>query len=312
MIGRISSLMPLLLQKGRSIRHTKWAKQLGYLVTLAMLGLMVWVVLSDYQMVKEALSRVRPGWVMIAIGLNFLGHGLLALNWHQMLKRCGYSLPVYRLFRIYFLSGVTRYLPGGFWHFGGRIVWLNHLSVPLKASTQTVVAEQVSVLWVALVSSMFFVFVQSLQGLLRQTLLGLMCFLLLIAASVILTWTLKAADHEVHNYKVQSFKQIALYFVFWLCYGISIYILIVALQYPIQQIEPFKVIGYASLSWAVGYLVIFVPGGVGVREGILTVLLSALLPFPIAGTIALLARMVSTIPELIWAASLAKLPLIPT
>jgi uncharacterized membrane protein YbhN (UPF0104 family) len=312
MIGRISKLMPLLMQKSRNIRHAVWAKQLGSVVTLAMLGLMMWVVLSDYQMVKEALSRVRPGWVMIAIGLNFLGQGLLAINWHQMLKRCGYPLPMHQLFRIYFLTGVTRYLPGGIWHFGGRIVWLNQLSVPLKVSTQTVVAEQASVLWVALVSSMFFVFSESLPGLLLQALVGLMCFVLLIAASVILTWTLKAAGHENRNHKVQSFKQIALYFVFWLCYGISIYILIIALEYPLQHIEPFRVIGYAALSWAVGYLVIFVPGGVGVREGVLTVLLSALLPFPIAGTIALLARMVSTIPELIWAAGLAKLPLLPT
>jgi uncharacterized membrane protein YbhN (UPF0104 family) len=312
MIGRIAKHISFLIQKVGNIRHGIWAKQLGYMVTLAMLGLIAWIVLSDYQMVKTALSHVRPGWVIIAIGLNFLGHGLLALNWHQMLKRCGYSLPVYRLFRIYFLSGVARYLPGGFWHFGGRIVWLNQLSVPLKASTQTVFAEQASVLWVALVSSMFFVFVQSLQGLLRQALLGLMCFLLLIAASVILTWTLKAADNEGRNYKVQSFKQIALYFVFWLCYGISIYILIIALEYPVRQIEPFRIIGYASLSWAIGYLVIFVPGGVGVREGVLTVLLSALLPFPIAGTIALLARMVSTIPELIWAAGLTKLPVLST
>jgi uncharacterized membrane protein YbhN (UPF0104 family) len=312
MSDRVSRLMILLLQKGRSIRHIMWAKQLGYVVTLAMLGLMVWIVFSDYQTVKAALSRIRLGWVIMAIGLNFLAHGILALNWHQMLKRCGYPLPVHQLFRIYFLSGVARYLPGGFWHFGGRIVWLNQLSVPLKASTQTVLAEQASVLWVALVSSMFFVFVHTLQGSLRQVLLGLMCFLLLIAASVVLTWTLKVADHKGHNHQVQSFKQIALYLVFWLCYGISIYILIIALEYPIRQIEPFRIIGYASLSWAVGYLVIFVPGGVGVREGVLTVLLSALLPFPIAGTIALLARMVSTIPELIWAASLVRLPLLPT
>jgi uncharacterized membrane protein YbhN (UPF0104 family) len=311
MNGRISRLMPLLLQTGRRIGDATWAKQLGYLLTSATLGLMVWIVLSDYQMVKASLSRVRPEWMMVAIGLNLLGQGLLAANWHGMLKWCGYPLPMRQLFRIYFLTGVSRYLPGGIWHFGGRIIWLNQLSVPLKASTRTVVAEQISVLWVALVSSMFFVFSKGLSSLLLQALLGLMCFLLLIAASVILTWTFKAADCEDRSHKIQSFKQITLYFAFWLCYGISIYTLIIALDYPIQQIESFKIIGYASLSWAVGYLIIFVPGGLGVREGVLTVLLSALLPFPIAGTIALLARLVSTIPELIWAAGLARIPIIP-
>ena len=249
---------------------------------------------------------------MVAIGLNLLGQGLLAANWHGMLKWCGYPLPMRQLFRIYFLTGVSRYLPGGIWHFGGRIIWLSQLPVPLKASTRTVVAEQISVLWVALVSSMFFVFSKGLSSLLLQALLGLMCFLLLIAASVILTWTFKAADCEDRSRRIQSFKQITLYFAFWLCYGISIYTLIIALDYPIQQIESFTIIGYASLSWAVGYLIIFVPGGLGVREGVLTVLLSALLPFPIAGTIALLARLVSTIPELIWAAGLAKISVTPT
>ena len=48
--------------------------------------------------------------------------------------------------------------------------------------------------------------------------------------------------------------------------------------------------GILAASWLGGYLSIIVPGGFGVREGLLSLLLNIYLPLPIAVFIALLSR----------------------
>jgi uncharacterized membrane protein YbhN (UPF0104 family) len=318
----------------REITHRPWARRVGYAISLGLLGLVAWNIASGYRAAGAALLQARWDWLALAVGLNFLGHGLLALNWHQMIRRCGYCLPVRQVFRMYVLTGVGRYLPGGIWHLGGRLAWLNSLGVPLRVAAQTVAAEQVFILWVALVSAVFFTFVGSLQNVARQSLLGVLCLLLLVAAGVVLSWIVPAtgdkhqpeqgsgllsAKRPVVEAKPQgtsqatardirnsSFGLLAVYCVFWFLHGLSIYVLTSALAQPVHQAEMLRVIGYASLSWAVGYLVILAPGGLGVREGVLAALLSDLIALPVASAVALVARLVLVISEGIWVLIFAR------
>jgi uncharacterized membrane protein YbhN (UPF0104 family) len=58
--------------------------------------------------------------------------------------------------------------------------------------------------------------------------------------------------------------------------------------------------GYA-LAWAVGFLIIFFPGGIGPREVALIAVLAPVLPSASALVIALASRVVMTIGDLVWA-----------
>jgi uncharacterized membrane protein YbhN (UPF0104 family) len=59
--------------------------------------------------------------------------------------------------------------------------------------------------------------------------------------------------------------------------------------------------GYA-LAWAVGFLVIFFPSGIGPREAALIAVLAPVMPAASALVVALASRMVMTIGDLLWAA----------
>jgi uncharacterized membrane protein YbhN (UPF0104 family) len=55
-----------------------------------------------------------------------------------------------------------------------------------------------------------------------------------------------------------------------------------------------------ALAWTVGFVVFFAPAGLGVRESVLSLLLSTFLPVSQAVSIALLSRIAWVVVEAIW------------
>jgi hypothetical protein len=60
-------------------------------------------------------------------------------------------------------------------------------------------------------------------------------------------------------------------------------------------------IGGFGLAWAAGFLVVFVPAGAGIREAVLVLTLSPVLPSGPAALLALISRLVFTAGDLVWA-----------
>jgi uncharacterized membrane protein YbhN (UPF0104 family) len=58
----------------------------------------------------------------------------------------------------------------------------------------------------------------------------------------------------------------------------------------------------ASASWAIGFLILFVPSGIGVREAVMSLVLaqSAGLPASMGGLVAVVSRLVLILAELTW------------
>ena len=62
-----------------------------------------------------------------------------------------------------------------------------------------------------------------------------------------------------------------------------------------------SVCGFALAS-AIGMFAVIVPAGVGVRDGVLALLLAALMPFPAAFTIVVISRFFSVVADVLVAA----------
>jgi uncharacterized membrane protein YbhN (UPF0104 family) len=285
-----------------------WRRQLGYLISFAALSLIAYVILSNRETIMVVLSGARWQGMAPAIGLSLIAQAILPLGWYELLRRCGYSFPNLQIFRVYFITSVARYLPGGIWHFGGRLVWLRQLSVPPRVAGQTIVAEQLWVLWSALIVALFCIFVSSLEGVMRQALLGLLCLTLLIAGSLLLSWMLIDSDRYNLRAPLSVMTLPSLYSLFWVLNGISLCMAMEALGWSGSMMEWLQVIGYVPLSWAIGYLVILSPSGLGIRESVLTAFLGTLVSLPAAATIALLSRLLMVISEGAWVFVLLRVP----
>ncbi len=78
--------------------------------------------------------------------------------------------------------------------------------------------------------------------------------------------------------------------------GIAFFALVKAFI-PLENVLIFPFIGFYSLAGVIGVLAIFVPSGLGVREGILVTLLTQFMPLPLAVTISIATRLLQTLSD---------------
>jgi uncharacterized membrane protein YbhN (UPF0104 family) len=88
----------------------------------------------------------------------------------------------------------------------------------------------------------------------------------------------------------------------WLCAGLSVTVLIGSLA-PSASTGQRLLAGVAgfALASAGGMLAVLFPAGVGVRDGLLLLMLEKLMPLPTAMAIAVLARFITTLADVVLA-----------
>ncbi len=95
----------------------------------------------------------------------------------------------------------------------------------------------------------------------------------------------------------------------WVLFGIMSFSLVAALypQLPIEQAPALA--GVFTAAWLVGYLAVFVPQGLIVREGIIIGFLTGALglPVPVAAASAVLSRLWSMFGVFLWGAIASRL-----
>jgi uncharacterized membrane protein YbhN (UPF0104 family) len=96
----------------------------------------------------------------------------------------------------------------------------------------------------------------------------------------------------------ESLPYLARYFFGWVVYGVAFSGFVFSLHSMKLSTIPALTCIFAA-SYTLGFLFILVPGGLGVREGLLAALLSAYMPLPIATVISLLSRLWFTACELL-------------
>lgn len=87
-----------------------------------------------------------------------------------------------------------------------------------------------------------------------------------------------------------ALRLFAVYILLWVYFGIAFLLFVKSLTPAIQLRHLLMVIGIYPLAWSIGFLSVVTPGGLGVREGVLSVLLTLCLPPANATLIALLSR----------------------
>ncbi len=97
------------------------------------------------------------------------------------------------------------------------------------------------------------------------------------------------------------FRLVVIYISLWACVGIGFFLFVKSI-YPIQMVQLPIILGIYPFAWSIGFLSLITPGGLGVREGILSLFLTAFLPSATATLIALLSRLWIINTEVILAA----------
>ena len=216
-----------------------------------------------------------------------LGSYLSALVWWATLALGWSALVADRFEAAWFGSWcrtqVARYLPGGFW---APLARATTVQGRVRDKVAAVGAENVTVLCVALGAGALWASVHDP----RWLPLGLVA-LVPIAAGRWLERRTKVSRRAVARASVT-------YAVGYLAYGVSCILAQVAVSGVRHPTYPLFVAGASCVAWAVGLVVVFAPGGVGVRELVYVWMLTGLYPEADLKGAAVASRLVTVFAEL--------------
>lgn len=262
-----------------------------------------WSELSSFQW------QFRPGFLFASLAVLLIHMFLLAQIWRWTLNYLGLRRPWVETTRIWALSQIARYLPGGVWDVAGRLVMASQAGY-----SRTIVSVSILLEMVLQTVSAVIVFLVSLLFWQDTTIarLALWAILLIPSGLIVLHPRLLNAilARGARLMKIE-FRPLPLRYqdVFGLLVihlgarvliGTGFYLFALAV-YP-WGLEGWPIaVGIFAAAWVVGFLVVFVPMGLGVREGVMTFLLGAYLPVVPASVIAIGFRVWIALRDIIFA-----------
>jgi uncharacterized membrane protein YbhN (UPF0104 family) len=266
-----------------------------YIFYASIIFLVVALIRADYLVLPQIQNGLK---LAISFLLLFAGFMMNTLGWSLTLRQAGYDIKWTDGITSAGLSIFAKYIPGKIWVIMGRAEYLaNKYKYPRKEMGSFSFDAQFIALWSALLlgtAGMLWIKSLNVYGL---SVLILFVFLSLVIYTPLLHRFVEMLLSRVLKRQV-SFPRLSFarvlpvilwYLVSWGLWSLAFYFLAGSLsEYSI----PFSLAFAFGLAGSIGILAVFAPGGLGVREGILTGFLTlAGLELPLATTIAVSSRL---------------------
>ncbi len=263
----------------RLIQIAKWAW-----VVLVFGGVAVYLA-NNFDTVRAQLSSVSLPRLILAHVLLIGGKLLLVELSRQSVMVVDWRTAYDRMFYINSITQLAKYLPGGIWHHVGRAGFYRADGLPLARGSRAMILESI---WLvsasAVVGGVFFALYRG------QPLLSVLL--------IVVWWALLARLYRVFSGELRwsaALYVLGLQALIWTLLGLCMWVI---LPVDTPQSAPLA-IGAFGISYAIGYVVIFAPGGIGVREAVLTAALAVVIAPSSALIYAAVNRLVWVISELI-------------
>jgi len=297
-------------QSPESAPRFTWKLAAQILCVLAIFAFLGWQLTKNWQEVQRYHWQLRLGWAAAAVALVLIALAADIFIWNLTLGKLGGRLTFRQAAPIYMLAFVARYLPGKVASLATRLLLTERQGVSRAQALGSILTE----LLLRVVAALL-VFAGSLPfwsqtGRLSQAypLFILIPIGLAVLHPRVLQWLLDLSLRRLKREPVKvpfKFSDIllllALLCLRWVGYGFGFYCLVGAVT-PALQSQVITLIGMAAAVWAVGFLSVIAPGGLGLSEGLLAYLLAQYLPVGVATIIALLSRVWILVGESIWLA----------
>ncbi|KPL04671.1 MAG: hypothetical protein AMJ73_03940 [candidate division Zixibacteria bacterium SM1_73] len=240
---------------------------------------------------------------LLFLALNYL---IAAHVWTQILKMLGYTINLPQSFKITYLSAAGKYIPGKIWTYVSQIYLADKVGLPRRLTLVSMASMFVAYNGIAILF-----FISTL--LLWESIPTHSAIILILLFSLVLLFILhpqvltKAINFFLRFFKKEKveFKVAYKSMLFLLgllildrvIFSIFAYLFINSFL-ALNLIEAIKFSGVFSVAVFLGVMTFIAPGGLGVREGVQSYLLSLFLPVSMAILIALAMRVWMTLGEL--------------
>ena len=269
-------------------------KRLWTLVQVAFIALAIWfaarALAGQWQGVREQLADTHPSWGFVALSvlLVLLDYGLLIQVWRAMIAAWGEGgkLTLAAAARIWFVSNLGRYVPGKVWQIATMAVMAQRRGVsPVTSTGASLVVNLANiasgfVVVLATGAAVFRSFSDAgpHAGVLVAVILGAGLLALPLGFRLAAPLVARATRERIRLPAVpaQAIWLAALGTAgAWVVYGIAFQWFSSALVHPVAGGTALYVAAFTG-SYLVGYLAVFAPGGIVVRELMLATSLTTL------------------------------------
>lgn len=268
---------------------------------------------ANQRWISVRATLTTANWELIVAGIFILmlAQPLMGLISWIILRDLNQCFSYLRILLIYFASQAAKYLPGGIWAFPGRAVAYQAIGVEKPASIISMLRE-VSVLFLgAAVVGLFGLFrgLPIAEWVRAAIIVGVaICTVVIGLAQLPMAWhflskismfkNIDKAESEINR---SGFRWLPLTLIaslaFWLITGIAFRTMAIGVTPDAANISWLQAASIFSLAWCAGFVVVFAPAGLGVRESALSGLLLSYMPLGDALSVALIARLWWTVAE---------------
>ena len=286
--------------------------RIGFLVlVLVAVGVALW---SNWEEVRGDLGRIGPVPLLAATALAMLSPFVTVLGWRVLLADLGSRLHIAPASGVFFVGQLGKYLPGSVWSVVVQTDMAHRLGVPRR---RTAVVGLLTIALSALTGMILGL--PALPVLLTRgdAVVPWWSLVLIIGVLGVLLWPpvlnrgirtmlrLLRRDPLEHDLTHAAVGLSSLWFASsWLVGGLSVWVMARNLapdDADASRLLLVAVSGYL-LAAGIGMFSIVVPAGVGVRDGVMILLLATSMSVSAATAVVVVARFLTVLADVVWAA----------
>jgi hypothetical protein len=251
---------------------------------------------------------IEPGWLILSAVVVWLMYALLIAAWRMMLTAWGRGLDFWPAARIWTVSSLGKYLPGKVWAVAGMAVMAQRAGVGAGPATASAVILQVLAIGTGAAvaaltgwSSLRNAYPGAHGGLAALLVVSSLAAAVLLRPESVRRVVRFAAPEAAVGSLTPPVGAVAFGLaantIAWLGYGVSLWLLARGLL-PGAGLSLLRAVAVFTASYLAGFLALFAPGGIGVREGVFILMLQGPIGIGAATALAIASRLLLTVTEL--------------
>lgn len=258
---------------------------------------------------KISFEELEFNYVFLILSALFhiCGFLLMSITWKYTMLFLGQDIRFTHSLEILSLTRLGRYLPGKIWFAMGRAYFAKAKGIPQRTVYVSIVLEVILQFWAAVL--LFFATGAPVFG------EGMNINLYVLGAVLIVSLVLMypAVFNRLVNVILKRLKRqtidfsltiprilvlLAMFFLIFAFHGCG-FLFLIRSFYPLELAKFPVMVSIFAVAWVVGFVSFITPAGLGVREGMLSLLLTNYVPTGIGIIAALLSRIWLTVIEVL-------------
>lgn len=269
-----------------------WARRAAAIgITLYIFFAILKPVVTQWDQTRRSLGEIHPRDLLVSTLMFAIFLGVpRAMSWHSIIRGFGYRLRRATALRVWIVSELTRYLPGGIWQVVSRVRMVRPYGIRGSVCSTSQVLELAIFLLANLalaIASLCFLGIKHVDGPARGWLIVALCLLPLLALLLHPRVFYGAADRLLKKLgrppianrlslaHLLKLLIVALTGLLW--QSAALWIL---LHGPLDLAlsDWWILAGAYALAWSAGFIAVWAPGGLGIREIVFIGALGVALP----------------------------------